>query len=232
MRLGALALSLLGGAWLLNSMVTDEASTRADRAGGSESIPLPAPRLDGDFSVERALRERRSVREYRPAPLTLAEVSQLLWAAQGVTARGGLRTAPSAGALYPLELYLVTGNAENAAAGIYHYLPETHRLVSKARGDARGKLVRAALGQESVEQAAVVLVFAAVEERTTGKYGERGVRFVHMEVGHAAQNVLLQATALGLGAVVVGAFDDRGVQRALGLPEGEAPLYLVPVGRR
>ena len=124
----------------------------------------------------------------------------------------------------------MAGNAENIAPGIYRYLHDTHRLVMTVRGDSRGKLAQAALGQECMEQAAVVLAFATVEERTTRKYGKRGVRFVYIEVGHAAQNVLLQATALGLGSVVVGAFDDRSLHRVLALPEGEAPLYLVPGG--
>lgn len=196
-----------------------------------EMISLPAPRVDSDFSVTRALRERRSVREFARTGLTTAETSQLLWAAQGVTSRDGLRTAPSAGALYPLELYLVVGAVQGLEAGIYKYVPEGHKLVRKVSGEHRRELAVAALGQECVADAAVVLVFTAVERRTTRKYGNRGARYIHIEVGHAAQNVLLQATALGLGAVVVGAFDDARVAKLLNLPSGEAPLYLVPLGR-
>ncbi len=198
----------------------------------NDTFSLPAPRLDSDFSVERALRERRSVREFARAALTPAEISQLLWAAQGMTSRDGLRTAPSAGALYPLELYLVVGAVQGLEAGIYNYVPDGHRLVRKVSGEHRRELAAAALGQECVADAAVVLVFASVERRTTRKYGSRGARYIHIEVGHAAQNVLLQATALGLGAVVVGAFDDAKVAALLNLPAGEAPLYLVPLGRR
>lgn len=205
----------------------DSAAGRAP----AKPIRLPAPRLDGDLALERALHTRRSVRAFGRTPLTLAEVSQLLWAAQGVTTRDGRRTAPSAGALYPLELYLVAGNVEHIEPGIYRYVPDGHRLAALMRGDRRADVARAALGQECVERAAAVLTFAAVEERTARKYGKRSERYVPIEVGHAAQNVLLQATALGLGAVVVGAFDDRALQGTLGLQQEETPLYLVPVGK-
>lgn len=225
-------LALVGGAWLLSAMAMDSVPTGAGRPGAAASVSLPAPRRDSDFAVEEALHARRSVRAFQRAPLTQAEVSQLLWAGQGITASGGLRTAPSAGALYPLEVHLVVGGVENITPGVYRYMPERHRLMMMAPGDLRADIAQAALGQDSVEQAAAVLVFTAVEERTTRKYGKRGVRYVHIEVGHAAQNVLLQATALGLGAVVIGAFDDRALHRSLDLPQGEAPLYLIPVGRR
>lgn len=196
------------------------------------TVSLPAPRLESDFSLERALRERRSIREFSKAPLTQQEVSQLLWAAQGITGRDGLRTAPSAGALYPLELYLVVGAVEGLDPGIYKYVPAGHTLVKVISGDQRRKLAAAALGRDSVADAAAVLVFTGVEKRTTGKYGSRGVRYVHIETGHTAQNVFLQATALGLGAVVVGAFDDKKVGEILNLPQGETSLYLMPLGRR
>lgn len=202
------------------------------RPSPAERIRLPASRLDGDMSVERALSVRRSVRDYRDAPLTLAESSQLLWAAQGVTApREGLRTAPSAGATYPLELYLIAGRVQGLAAGVYRYGPHQHELVSVRGGDVRGLLAAAALGQTFIEQAAAVLVITAVYERTTRRYGDRGVRYVHMEAGHASQNVYLQAVALRLGTVVVGAFDDARVQQILHAPPGEHALYLMPVGR-
>ena len=196
----------------------------------TDRISLPAPRQDSGFSLERALHERRSVREFSKAALTQEEVSQLLWAAQGITSREGLRTAPSAGALYPLELYLAAGNVQNLDPGIYKYVPAGHKLKKIMAGDQRRELA-AALSQDCVANAAAVLVFTAVERRTTRKYGSRGVRYMHIEVGHAAQNVFLQATALGLGAVVVGAFDDDRLRETLKLPEGEAPLYLMPLGR-
>jgi len=194
-------------------------------------ISLPEASLEGKVSVEEALFERRSIREYSDASLSLEEVSQLLWAAQGMTADWGGRTAPSAGALYPLEVVLVAGNVEGLDAGVYRYEPPEHRLAAMQPGDIRGELAVASLGQSSVSDGAIVLVIGAVYERTTAKYGERGVRYVHMEAGHAAQNVCLQATALGLGNAVVGAFSDSEVKETLGLAEDEAPLYVIPVGR-
>ena len=197
-----------------------------------DTISLPTPRQDSGFPLERALHDRRSVREFGKNALTQDEVSQLLWAGQGVTSRDGLRTAPSAGALYPLELYLVAGNLENFDPGIYKYVSAGHKLMKIITGDQRHKLALAAHGQDSVADAAAVLVFTAVERRTTRKYGSRGVRYIHIEVGHASQNVFLEATALGLGAVVVGAFEDDAVAILLQLPDGETPLYLMPLGRR
>lgn len=229
------ALGMMGYAWLAAVTVTDvyanpiHASVTMMRS--MDTISLPAPRLDSHFSVERALHERRSVREFRKAAVTQPEISQLLWAGQGVTSRDGLRTAPSAGALYPLELYLVAGNVQNLDPGIYQYVPAGHKLIRMASGDRRRELAAAALGQDCVANAAAVLVFIAVERRTTRKYGSRGMRYIHIEVGHAAQNVFLEAAALGLGAAVVGAFDDEKTGELLSLPEGEAPLYLMPIGR-
>ncbi len=192
---------------------------------------LPEPARDGRTSVEKALLQRRSVREYRNQPLTLAEISQLVWAAAGITDRAGYRTAPSAGALYPLEVYVVAGNVNGLAAGVYRYSPRGHELVRIAEGDRRRELAAVALGQEMIRHAAADLVFTAVYRRTTSKYGERGMRYVHMEAGHAAENVSLQAVPLRLGTVMVGAFDDARVRGVLNLPGEEAPLYIIPIGR-
>lgn len=194
-------------------------------------IVLPEPRLDGGPALESALARRRSIRDYSDAPLSLEEVSQLLWAAQGITESDWGRTAPSAGALYPLEVYLVAGNVAALDAGVYHYRPGDHSILKLTAGDKRKGLARAALRQECLRDGAVVMVFAAVYARTKKKYGERGTRYVHIEVGHAAQNVCLQATALGLGTVTVGAFDDEAVRNALGVPSGQRVLYLLPVGK-
>lgn len=196
----------------------------------ADRIALPEPRRRGAPSLEETLAQRRACREYRDAALTLGEIGQLVWAAQGVT-HAGYRSAPSAGALYPLELYIVAGKVEGLACGVYKYLPGGHRLTPVRTGELRADLAQAALGQDCVRGAAAVLVFAAVERRTTRKYGARGMRYIHIEVGHAAQNALLQATALGLGAVVVGAFDDQAAKALLGLGAEEQPLYLLPVGR-
>jgi SagB-type dehydrogenase family enzyme len=191
---------------------------------------LPAPTLSGAHSLERSLAERRSVREYGPVMVASTKLGQLLWAAQGATETTGLRTAPSAGGLYPLELYVVAGEVADLQPGIYHYRVDGHALALAAAGDHRADLAAALPGQEWVTLAPVIIVIAAAYGRMTAKYGDRGHRYVHMEVGHAAQNVCLQATALGLGCVVVGAFDDHRVKRAIGLPPREEALALLPVG--
>jgi len=170
------------------------------------------------------------MREYSAAPLPLAHAAQLAWAAQGVTDPRGLRAAPSAGALYPLELYLVAGEVEGLEAGVYRYMPARHALERSGGGDRRARLGRAALGQDWLAEAPAVFVIAAVYERTAVKYGSRAERYVDMEAGHAGQNLFLQAVALGLGTVVVGAFRDEEVAAVLELPAGVKPLGLMPVG--
>lgn len=197
-----------------------------------ETLTLPALRLDSKISLEACLLKRRSIRSYTNAALSLADVSQLLWAAQGITAEGRRRTAPSAGALYPLELYLVACGVDGLAPGAYHYRPERHGLILVKAGDLRRELAQAALGQDCVANGAATILFAAVYARTSAKYGRRAARYVHIEVGHAAQDVFLQATALGLGTVTVGAFDDEEIKRVAALPETHDPVYMMPVGRK
>jgi SagB-type dehydrogenase family enzyme len=224
------ALSATACAW--TGTPTTGSARRSAQVSTENAIALPTPRTNSETSLEAALLGRRSVRSYRDEPLALAEIGQLLWAAQGITdpARG-YRTAPSAGALYPLEVYLVAGKVEGLPSGVYRYNPGAHSLTLVKEGDQRDALYGAALRQAPVRQAPAVLVIANVYERTTGKYGERGVRYVHLEAGHAAQNALLQAVALGLGAVVIGAFDDDGVRQAVEMLPAEQPLYVVPVGK-
>ncbi len=192
-----------------------------------KEIVLPAPRLEGPMSLEAAIAARRSVRAYRPDDLSLEEIGQLLWAAQGITGdRPFKRAAPSAGGRCPLEFYACRKD------GVWHYLPEGHRLELHLEGDVRPALVEAAWGQKFLAQAPVVFAVGGVFARTTSRYGERGrLRYVPMDVGHAAQNLLLQAVALGLVSVPVGAFDDAAVARVLNLPADQEPLYLLPVGR-
>ncbi|MGB2841855.1 MAG: SagB/ThcOx family dehydrogenase [Halobacteriota archaeon] len=197
-----------------------------------ERIKLLEPSYTSNVSVEDALSKRRSIRDYSGESLTIEEVSQLLWAAQGITSPGGGRTAPSAGALYPLELYLVAGDVEGIDKGVYRYRPEEHDLEKVKDGDVRAELADAALGQECVKDAAIDIVFTAVYARTTWKYGERGIRYVHIEVGHTAQNVYLQAVSLDLGTVVIGAFIDSEVKKIVSAGEQEEPLYIMPVGRK
>lgn len=195
-------------------------------------IQLPEPRTDGPVSVEQALRERRSVRNFRESALELAEVAQLLWAGQGQTGPKGGRTAPSAGSLYPLSLYVIAGKVNGLAQALYRYEPGTHRLVEVAGGDSRALLAGAALGQPWVVGAPAVFLISAVYDRMRKRYDDRADRYVHMESGHAAENLQLQAVALGLGSVPIAAFEDDAVRSVLPLPPGEVLLYIVPAGHR
>jgi len=187
-------------------------------------IQLPAPVLKGRVSVEEALSKRESIRHFTPDPLTTAELSQVLWAAQGITRNWGGRTAPSAGALFPLELYLVLQD------GFFHYKPNSHQLIRISDQNFIEDLASAALDQQCVRESPAVVVITAVYERIERKYGKRGERYVKMEAGHAGQNILLQAVSLGLGAVPVGAFYDDHVKKVLSLPADQEPLYLIAFG--
>jgi SagB-type dehydrogenase family enzyme len=194
-------------------------------------ITLPNPDTRGGMSLTEALSLRRSIRSYGDAPLSLAEVSQLLWSAQGFTNERGFRTAPSAGATFPLEIFLMVNQVEGLKAGIYHYLPADNALEFLRDGAPAADLARACLSQSMISDGGAVLIFAADFERTTGRYGERGIRYVHNEIGHASQNVHLQAAALDLGTVVIGAYRDEEVEEILNLDDALRVLYLMPVGR-
>lgn len=200
-------------------------------SSAARSIRLPEPHHDGGPSLQAALRKRRSIRRFSDEALSLEQAALLLWAAQGVTHGDGLRTAPSAGALYPLDVRLAVARVGGLAAGLYRYRPTTHCLDPVEAGDVLAALTAAALGQPCIAESAAVLAFSAQMARTTAKYGERGERYVCIEAGHAAQNVFLQAAALDLGAVVVGAFDDAAVEQVMEMRDGERALYLMPVGR-
>lgn len=190
----------------------------------SQIIELTEPITKGTMPLEQAITTRRSLREFSSKTLTWEQIGQLAWAAQGQDAHSRYRTVPSAGATYPLELFVVTER------GLFRYLPGKHAVARLTDQDLRARLAAAAWGQEFIAAAAVTLVFAAEFARTTGRYGERGIRYVYMEAGHAAQNVHLQAESLGLGSVAVGAFDDASVSKVLELPSRLEPLYMVPVG--
>ncbi len=213
---------------LLVASCSDPAVT--SKGEGAHTVKLPEPMLDGGLSVERALQARRSVREFAAGSLSLAQVSQLLWAAQGINRPKGRRTAPSAGALYPLEIFLVAGSVDGLAPAVYLYLPATHELLLKKTGDRRAALANAALGQDWIAGAPVVIVIAAVYQRTTKKYGQRGRSYVDIEAGHAGQNLHLQAVSLGLGSVTIGAFDDDELKTLLGMHEDVEPIAITPVG--
>ncbi len=220
--------------WLVAALVAAPWSfsyRSAQKPEPGAAVQLPAPKHTGAMPVEEALLKRRSVRQYKNEPLTLAEISQLAWAAQGTTNEAGRRTAPSAGALYPLELYAVVGQAKGLEPGVYKYVTREHKLSRLAAGDKRQELSAAALAQRQIAQGPVTFVFSGVYERTAKRYKERAVRYVHMEAGHAAENLCLQAVALGLGSVVMGAFEDTRVKSVIGMPEEENALYIVTVGR-
>lgn len=187
---------------------------------------LPAPRLTGKMSLEEALNRRESIRDFSSDPLTEEELSQLLWAVQGATRDGKARTTPSAGALFPLEIYVVLQE------GVFRYSPGEHCLSRHSEQDLRKPLAKAAFDQDCVQKAPTVFVIAGVYERTAENYGARADRYVKMEAGHACQNLLLQAVSLGLGAVPVGAFQDRIVRQTLEFPLNHEPLYLIPVGKK
>lgn len=193
-------------------------------------IKLPEPTLKGGMSLEETLVERKSIRNYLDKDIPLEHLSQLLWAAQGVTREWGGRTAPSAGATYPLELYIEVRRVGGLVPGIYHYSPHEHSLHLVKLGDFSDELMLAALSQRWVKDASLNIVVTAEFSRTTNRYGERGRRYVYLEAGHAAQNIYLQAASLGLGCVVVGAFNDEAVQNVIGTPSSHEPIYVIPIG--
>ncbi|HDN75696.1 MAG TPA: SagB/ThcOx family dehydrogenase [Acidilobales archaeon] len=195
-------------------------------------IKLPKPVFTGHMSLEEVLYLRRSYRRFKDKPLNMKEISQLLWAAYG-TNRWGKKVVPSAGATYPLEIFLVVrdGGVVGLDPGVYRYLPDDHALELILKGDVSDALCRACLSQGWVKDAAINVIIGAIYERATGWYGERGIRYVLFEVGHSGQNVMLQATALGLGSVIIGAFIDNEVAKVLKLPRNVKPLYVIPIGR-
>lgn len=216
-----------GGLMIIVSLMFSSVTTQAAKA-----LKLPEPSSQGQTSVEEALSQRRTVRQFARRELDLAQISQLLWGTDGLSNPRGLRTAPSAGATYPLELYLVVGErgVTGLAPGVYHYRPAPHSLELIQKGDLRAAVARASLHQSWMAEAPVMVVFAAEYRRCMARYGERGIRYTHMEVGHAGQNLFLQAEALGLACGIVGAFQDQTLQKTLNLPSAHEPLLVMPVG--
>jgi len=217
--------ALLVVAALLTACASDAPGSVLDQTQRyDESIELPVPDTTGSVPLEQVVAQRRSRREYADEPLPLAMIGQLLWAGQGITDDAGHRTVPSAGARYPLELYAVTPEA------LMHYLPEGHRIEQRADDTTLSELGTVAFDQEFVSAAPVVILIAGVVARTEAEYGAIGGDLMNREAGHAAQNILLQATALDLAAVPVGGFDPADVGRLVALPPGHQVLYLIPVG--
>lgn len=204
-------------------------------AGPAEGVALPQPVRQGSVSVEQALATRRTHRTFAEQGLDLAQVGQVLWAADGLSGRSWgrwLRTAPSAGALYPLIIYLVAGDdsVRDLPAGVYTYLPDGHRLMPLKQGDLRQALAGACLEQMWLITAPVSLVVTGQYSRATAKYGRRGVIYTHIEAGHVGQNIFLQAEAAGLKAGIIGAFDNKAVIATLGLPQDHDPILVMPLG--
>jgi SagB-type dehydrogenase family enzyme len=208
------------------------ATAHPETASPPESITLPQPDLEGKMTLEQALAQRRSVRQYAPGPLSLAEVSQLLWAAHGITGPNGKRTTPSARAVFPLEIWLAVGDVTDLAPGVYRYVPEDHALSLVAAGDPREGITAAAPRQAGVPTIPVVVAVVGDSALATERFGSRRERYLAMEAGFVVQDVYLQATALGLGTVAVGGYRDAPAREALGLPAGRELLLLMPVGRR
>ncbi len=214
-------------------------NTSTHESAFTSLISLPTPRFDSDTSVEEALLNRRSIRTFSEQSISLTELSQLLWAAYGITQRieapkflrGGLRTAPSAGALYPLEHYVVTNRIDDLVPGIYRYISSNHALSPLFKGEFIDQLFKSSYGQSMIKDCAVAIVISADYERTVQKYGSRGRdRYVCMDAGHSAENIYLQAYALDLGLTVCGAFDDDELRKVIRLPDQETPLYIIPIG--
>ena len=200
---------------------------------GHASTVLPKPSLDGKISVEKAIKGRRTVRDFKEKSLSLHHLSQLVWAAQGITApKGGKRAAPSGGALYPLDVYILVGEngVEKMEAGVYRYQPEKHSVLLLSKGDRRKEIASVSLYQMWMAKAPVIFIITVEYRRITGKYGDRGVRYALIEVGHVGQNLFLQSEALGLGAGIVGAYNDPEVSKVVGLPPQHEPLLVMPVG--
>lgn len=224
---GRAAVGILAAALLLNAALSwgQEKASPSPRALGE--VILPPPQTNGGLSLDEALARRRSIRQFTSQPLTLAEIGQLLWAAQGITEPNkGLRTSPSAGAMFPLEIYLL------APDGIFHYVPKGHRLERLGNEDKRRALAGGPSGASYLREAAVDIVVAGIVARTTAKFrADESTRYMQFEAGHVTQNVLLEATALGLGAVCVGGMSDAKVRQIIPLAAGEESLYIIPVGR-
>ena len=219
--------------YLVPSLVAVLFAGAVSFAAEPRTVALPKPDLTGKVTLEQAIAQRRSVREYAPGALTLAEVSQLMWAAQGITGEDGRKRAvPSARAVYPIQVWLVAMDVNGLAPGIYRYEPEGHALALVRAGGPREAIVAATPRQAMFERAPAVVAVVGDSVLAAGKFGGNAARWLGMEAGFAVQEVYLQATALGLGTVMVGGFQPAPVRAALGLPEGSLPLGLMPVGRR
>jgi len=246
MKLSSIVIIVIGLAIAGNGFSQESNPEQAAISSESKIIQLPNPILESETSVEEALNARQSVRTYSAEPLTISEISQMLWAAQGITRKkdtpprkwnekyewqGGKRTAPSAGGLYPMELYLLAGNVEGLDQGVYKYIVKNHSLIKVIDGDKRADVRDVSLKQKQITAGAAVIVIAAVYERTSIKYGDRSEKYIFTEVGHIGQNIYLQGGSLGIGTVMIGAYKDDGLKRVLNLPDDEKPMAVMPIGK-
>jgi SagB-type dehydrogenase family enzyme len=197
----------------------------------NQIIKLPEPKFKSSISIEEAINKRRSIRKFDDSPLEINEISQLLWAAQGINTSDGRRTVPSAGATYPLEIYLASRKINGLDKGLYKYNPQSHSLIPIKYGDIASDIANSTLQKNIIYSATAIFIITADFERTTSVYGSRGNIYVYFEVGHAAQNLSLQAVGLKIGSVMIGAFDEKELKRLLGLPINETPLYIIPCGK-
>ncbi len=230
-------LAILGQAiasvWFWLFLLWGQAGAKGYKPQKRETMKLPAANTTGTISVEQAIVQRRTVRSFISKKLSLEELSQLLWAAQGITEkRGSFRAAPSAGALYPMDIYVVAGNAcvDQLKVGVYHYEAREHMLSMMATEDLRDDLARASLSQMWMAKAPVNIIITAEYKRVCGKYGARVERYAMIEAGHIGQNLFLQAEALGLKAGIVGAFHAAEISKRLNLIRDHEPLIIMPVG--
>ncbi len=194
-------------------------------------IPLPQPDKKGKVSIEEVLSKRRSIRNYLNEPIKLSEITQLLWAAQGITANDGRRASPSAGATYPIEIYLANGSVIGLNKGLYKYIPEKHSLQLIYEKDLFFEICKSTYQIELLKRSAGLFIITAIPEKTTSVYAERGFRYIYMEAGHIGENIALQGVSLGIGTVMIGAFDDHKLSEILKLNKGEIPLYIIPIGK-
>lgn len=228
--MAVLVLLLVVGFTLMQPAPAEAVGVQCSEDAAQSVIMLPEPNYSG-LTVEEAIGERRSIRSYTNEKITLEELSMLLWAGQGITSDWGARASPSAGALYPMELYVVPNRVEGAGCGIYHYVPQEHKLVLVREGDFGEEVFDAAHGQTCVRDAAVVIVMTAVRERTAVKYADAADTLIAMEAGHISENILLESVSLGLGSVPVGGFIPAEMDEILGVEEGESSLYAVAIGK-
>lgn len=239
-----LFVTLLAGTALISGCTeknkpTENKTVMSNIEGSSLVYQLPSPRIKGEISLEETFSKRRSHRSYTNQVISAEDLSQILWAAYGITkpldhprAMGGLRTAPSAGSTYPLNIYVLVGNVRDIEPGVYKYVSDGHKIIRVNEKDVRADLCAAALNQEMIKDAPVCMFYSATYERTTKIYGTRGSeRYVCIDLGHSAENVYLQAEALHLGTCAIGAFTDDAVKKVMQLPEEETPLYIMPIGR-